>query len=139
MSFPINLNYNSAIWDVITNVDVSSDENPSVTTNYHLLTKSDLGGWRYGYYYGIELEPIQSAGCGNVEQDDNDIAYYYKLRFTMPDGAAHDLFLYNQLESIAYGFYVWSPITGASTCSGTLSGPLTYYTADGSYIKLVMN
>jgi len=62
------------------------------------------------------------------------------LSIITPDGSKHALKLYGRGDNHGDSFYQYDPGGRASGCLANqtpIAGPLTYYTADNSYIKLV--
>jgi len=68
-----------------------------------------------------------------------------RLWFVTADGARHQLGLFGDLDDAGTGFYATDPVAGVvRTCgngtgiASSISGPLTYFTVDGTYIKVVI-
>jgi YD repeat-containing protein len=130
MTVPINLTYSSALADAYA---YSGFQSGSPVT-YGAAQSSAFGGWSFtGYNYSLyEVSaPIQ---------DCNTSPPPFQLGVIMPDGAHHVLKLYGQYDTYQNGTYWFNPETGQNPCSQqTLPTPLTYYTTDGSYIRVVIN
>lgn len=121
----VSLNYNSSLYDV----------QPNSSETVYTVIKSPYGNWRYGYEFGLSLE-TQPGSC--VEGTPPSPPTLYRLHLAMPDGSSKVLYLRGQ--SVAWdGFTAYKPDgTSCVPNTGRLSGPLTYFTADGSFLRLEM-
>ncbi len=127
---------------------------PNYNTIYRaMLGPSDQGGWHYGLGYGLQLydrlwERSGARDCGDV--------YHWQVRVALPDGSVHEMIPrgWNSFNS-GDGFYRIMPGYQAECrCTGTdpsdpnycvsydvismpySTGTITYYSFDGSYLKL---
>jgi len=142
MSLPINLVYNSSLVDGLPYAGYQN----SISVTYGEAQTSGSGGWSFrgGFSYGLYevVAPIN-----------NCTAYYniyhnlvpvspppYQLGVITPDGARHLLELYNQADTGSNGAFWYNPTNGTNPCTNqTITGPLTYFTSDGSYLRASVN
>jgi len=104
--------------------------------------------------YSLDLEyraPLKGVGCGTGYTDAN--IKIFKLSIISPDGSHHALHLYPYTPSNPSGYSYWDSSGDAYYAidpAGNISVPgcgisppaagnLTYYTSDGSYLKVVMS
>ena len=152
----LSLIYNSKILDPEPSVEPSGSGSGSVLKTY--LKVNDSGGWRYNLRYALEVIDKRYEyhnaypnpyPCG---QDSSDPAYYtagdlIRVRMRFPDGGTHEFlpaFQANQDES----YYNRDPEGRIYYCVGggqavpylTNSDPdytpKTYYSGDGSHLRL---
>lgn len=129
--FTLRLHYNSKLYDA--HVEEERQPNGSVF-RLRMLEPSDHsgeGGWRYGLRYQMHLER-QAARCGQPGGTD-----VYKLYLVFPDGNLREFRPAGYDDYSNKGFFPISP-GGEQPCGGgTVPGPRTYYSTDGSYLRLV--
>jgi hypothetical protein len=147
MSMGLPLIYNSSLWDMTFGVNTNYNPNGAPSAN---LAMSENGGWQYGYQYGLSIQFSPSflsnsappmgysvppcVGAANFE--------FYQLSAVFPDGSQHVLRLYGATDDSESGFYAELPGLSPSTlaCPSTRpAGDFTYYTTDGTYVKLVIS
>jgi RHS repeat-associated protein len=126
------------------------------------------GGWQYGYDYQLWLEirpvspPPPDNGCPyagaeqcagwnyiiNVYQpyctSSFAMTFLNKFSIIFPDGSHHVLHMYGYKDDDYYEYGPnGQPYTGCPTYSPLTKAPptgsITYYTVDGTYVRLVMN
>src|SRR6266540_3592674 len=133
----IYLMYNSKLYEP------SNFSDSSLTSEFLSgikLEGSSYGGWNYGIGYQLELSArdLDLTNVCNTRPD--NLPYYWKLRVIFPDGSKHLLRLTGEPDYLGDGHYRRRPDGKvANPCSLTLSdatGPLVYYTTDGSYVRL---
>jgi RHS repeat-associated protein len=139
LSASLRMLYSSKLWDTAEGIDTTGIINP---VDYSRLMPADdgEGSWRYGYAYRLKLKDRKLE----LEQDPCTDAggYLQQLVLVTPDGAQHTM----RLEEQYYDAHVDSQ-TGfmnilpdgqpSPLCGGTpISGNITYYTTDGSYLRL---
>ncbi len=146
MGFDLQMVYNSAIYDI--QPDRVAD--PKMGRR---LQNARTGGWHYNFEnFGLTLETrVSATSSWNCEDDDHDYAKrLYRLRVGLGDGSEHVLQLRGYGDEIEDnyvehdGYYAISPNGTRSACAKTsslypkdLTGQrLTYYTSDGTYLKL---
>jgi hypothetical protein len=128
----LSLNYNSTIYDASLDLEAWGN-NPSVLTG-RLGPSNTGGGWQYSYQYGLLEESIPLKDCS---------VSLYVTRFSVvfPDGGRHILQLYDQgFPNDGDGGGRYLP-NGQPSCPGTpaiTSGSLTYFTTDGTFIRVVL-
>src|SRR5256885_16584836 len=121
--FDLDLVYDSHLYDVV------------VETDYQWLNnQATTGGWNYNFQNArLEGEAKPLTQC----QTTNDQTYF-RLRIGLPDGSLH--VLHHNGEPFANdGFYRFDPAGKPFTlCTSLapLSGWQTYYTTDGSFLRL---
>jgi RHS repeat-associated protein len=106
------------------------------------LIKSDEGGWRYGLEYKLELDNRAShyeggtmPPCPSYMQTER-----YKLKMSFPDGNEIEFRPVGYNDTGNDGYFKLYPNGFVLNC-GTSSwnyGPLTYYSTDGTYLRLVI-
>ncbi|HWQ55172.1 MAG TPA: RHS repeat-associated core domain-containing protein [Bryobacteraceae bacterium] len=142
--FDLALAANSAHYDV--RLDYSrqdQDGNPELTYN---LEPSSNNNWRYSFEYSLEFEgrpnPVNTYNCGNSEE------YYQsthpnRMTLVLPDGSRHLLRLrLPTIDDSKDGYYRYDPLgtlaVGCGPAGNNLSGALTYYTTDGTYLSVAI-
>jgi hypothetical protein len=147
-----NLTYNSQIYDIQRDPGVSQITGLP-TTFQHLRPSQQGGGWQYGYMYSLSLDIL--PGLGTNCNGTPDLRKIYRLSVISPDGSHHTLHLYpdtprspagpSLLDNNGDGYYEVDPSGHTPLCpsppdsSGNPVGDLTYYTTDGSYLKVVVS
>ncbi|MGH9754034.1 MAG: hypothetical protein ACREA2_14755, partial [Blastocatellia bacterium] len=109
----------------------------------HLLNDSPEGGWRYGFEYKPQLidrldqyDEYSRPPCAASEA-----VWRYKLKVSFPDGSLHEFRPGGHPEhsSLQDGYFAIRPDGWTTNCSGDssqVSGPMTYYSIDGTYLRL---
>jgi hypothetical protein len=141
-----NLTYNSQIYDISYDPGFSQAGNTQ-TIFQHLSSSRSGGGWQYGYMYGLSLDNRPGPGGFDCITGTEDQRKMFKLSLISPDGSHHTLHLYPNTPGGSYwdfngdGYYEVSPAGTTNGCPGTPApvGDLTYYTTDGSYLKVVVS
>lgn len=155
MSATMRLLYNSKLYDSYPEWVVWYGGNPSpqVVQQNH-LTPSGEGGWRYGTGYQLLLfnKMDQYAGLpGDLPPGTNPTPQCYpvanpaathiwKLKIAFPDGSAHEMIPLGYTNYQGEGYYEIRPDGFFETCQGGYwtSNDLTYYSVDGTFLKLVI-
>src|ERR1035438_3549675 len=130
----VNLTYNSSIYD--------ATQGEGSTTVYALGPSTTGGGWQLGFQHTLDVEDAPTCSNNNVPG--------YKLRLITPDGASHALRLIPPFPAITDkqgdAFYNIDPrfpqsYVDASCNAHVTSGitTLTYFTADGSFITVILD
>jgi RHS repeat-associated protein len=135
--FPVNLSltYNSALLDVMPAAGRSNVS--GFLTIFEYLLPSQFGGWHYSFEYAVILDyrpnPSLVGSCS-----DPSVIYSAKMTLRMPDGSAKLLRLKDQLDFFGDGYYKYGPDGSPNPCTSDppLTGTLSYYTVDGSYIRV---
>jgi RHS repeat-associated protein len=135
LSASVRLLYSSKLWDSYEYID-DTDQNP---VDASLLIPGDAGegNWRYGFEYRLKLKnkklPYLEGNC------DSASGYVYQLVLVTPDGGQHTLRLDAQYEPLhvdSDGYMNILP-DGQPVCTGApVTGTITYYSTDGTYIRL---
>ncbi|HIK12283.1 MAG TPA: hypothetical protein IGS52_18820, partial [Oscillatoriaceae cyanobacterium M33_DOE_052] len=134
----VSLIYNSKLWD--THVEVWSDQyGQPVEQNF--LDDSQEGSWRYGFQYQLKLfnrldqypDPSQMPQCPNSKA-----VYIWKLKMSFPDGSVHEFRPQGYTDILSDGYFNIRPDGLVNSCSGSswVTNTLTYYSTDGSYLRL---
>ncbi len=149
--FDLNLVYDSHLYNIL---PVEQEPNDLQI----LIPGQAAGNWLYGYNYFLEQEERYFR---TTEQDcsrGEDVEYLqnhlrvFRLRITLPDGSQHILHLRgygDELGNLYWqdGFYGIDATGRRGRCASNSTnyphdisnGDLTYYTSDGSYLKLVIH
>ena len=140
----ISLMYNSKLYD--TRVEEVLDESNQLAFQ-NLLKKSETGGWRYAISGSYTLDVIsrfeqsEPVPCGGSEDGKN--AYAMKTVLHMPDGSRKEFRPTGFSDIYDDGFYAVMPsgynVAGCGSGGLYTSGGMVYYSADGSYTKLVVD
>jgi RHS repeat-associated protein len=138
LSAVIGLFYNSKIWDSQTLIWRDLFQN---TYTDHLLRESPEGGWRYGFEYKPQLfsrlddyDETSKPPCTSLEA-----IWRYKLKVSFPDGSMHEFRPSGDTDLLQDGYFAMRPDGWRTNCysdSPHVSGPMTYYSIDGSYLRL---
>jgi len=121
--FDVDLVYDSHLYDVM------------VETDYQWLNnQATTGGWNYNFQNAkLESEAKPLTQCQTVNDQP-----YFRLRIGLPDGSLH--LLHHKGEPFANdGFYRFDPAGKPFVlCTGLtpLTGLQSYYTTDGSFLRL---
>ena len=145
--FDLALVYNSSIWQSHgIKAEVVTDE-AAGDGYFTVVPKLEAdAGWRYNFQ-GYRLDVEERRVISTSPQCDIHDGWRHRLRIGLPDGSLHTLFLQNEDNARAEvwdgeGFLIHDEngLTHRSTCSMHADIPsgqrLTYYTLDGSYLKL---
>ena len=136
----IGLYYNSKLYEAYS---TSGEDNQGNNIVLQQLRPSPEGGWRYGLRYSLTLTNLneyrlQGFTCGS----DPGVNYIYKLQVNFPDGSSHVLHRAGQAE---YGGFsrnrpdgwIYDCLTNSN--SPAVTGPMVYYSTDGSYLRLAVD
>lgn len=138
----IGLIYNSKIYDAKTQY---KQNQAGALTALSLLTSSDEGGWRYGFEYELQLEHRRDQYYSSTDAPQcpaTEAIKVHKLKMSFPDGGVRE-FLPLDYAGSADGFFAIRPDGWVQTCtppsySNWTYGPITYYSTDGTYLRLVV-
>jgi RHS repeat-associated protein len=114
----VSIQYNSKLWDVELNGDGQ--------TATAMLWPDDDGGWKYGNAYSIRFD----TDCGR--QNGNP----YKLSLVMPDGGRHLLWMTGHTDPDGNVDTIPDGYASCTVGSPSSQGAVSYYTIDGSYLKV---
>lgn len=135
----IGLYYNSKLYEAYSTSAFDHDGNNTIV---QALRQSPEGGWRYGLRYSLTLYNLNEYRLqGFTCNSDPGINYIYKLQVNFPDGSSHVLHRGGQAE---YGGYSRNRPDGwiydclTNNNSPAVTGPMVYYSTDGSYLRLVV-
>jgi RHS repeat-associated protein len=142
LSASLKLLYSSKIWD--TTEEYDNTEIDPVPASF-LKSSEDVvddtnggGGWRYACEYQLKLKlkklPFDETAC------DTTGGYVNQLVIITPDGAQHIMRLDQQYSAYtdADGYMKINP-DGQLVCPGSgtpITGIITYYSIDGTYMRL---
>ena len=146
--FDLTLVYNSSIWEARGNgyslsIDPPIPQDP-YTVYFGSQTLNADAGWRYnyqGYRIDREKKPADLPDCNAYG------VWRHRLRIGLPDGSLHTLFLqnddgaeHNLMDGEGFLIFDENGLGVDVGCPGPgrklLGQRLTYYTVDGSYLKL---
>lgn len=129
LSASINLLYNSKLWD--THVEYVPDLSNQISPQ-NFLGLSEDGGWRYGTRYDIRIINRNDGVDDPPQYPDPHAIYIWKVQVIFPDGGIHEFRPHGQADYYDDGFFsVYPPACGGG------SGPVSYYSSDGTYMRLV--
>ena len=149
LSAQLSLQYDSKLFDSHTQYYEDWDHpiggQPQVVTRNMLVT-SDQGGWHYGTGYELQLIDRGSQYPPELQPQfpAQEAIYRWKVKVAFPDGSVHE-FLPRGFGSAMQEGYIDIRPDGWQTrwVSGTytqdfpyLTNTLSYYTFDGTYLKL---
>ena len=130
----ISVYYNSKLWDTFAWIDRTGPTPREVNE----IVQSPDGGWRYALSYELRLDnrlfhdQSGPVNCSNPGSDN-----ILKLKMSFPDGSVREFRPRGFSDFFADGYFNISP-DGFGVCGGSLTSPMTYYSTDGSYLKLVI-
>src|SRR6185369_1465607 len=104
------------------------------------LRASDAGGWRYGFRYDLQLvNKDQEAQLLHPTCSTNEY-YYYKVKMKFPDGSEHIFRPSGYTDQVGDSFFRIRPDGWQFNCNSPDThvnfNPMTYYSADGSFMRL---
>jgi RHS repeat-associated protein len=156
LSASVNLIYNSKLWDSFVTREEGYDifGTPQVYS-YNNLYPGYEGGWRYGFEYSLQL--INRIDYYSLEDmptcpNSYEAEYIFRLRVRFPDGSLHEFrpLGFND-DYVLDNYYQIRPDGWRATCNGVqgppynsgyarvepyYSGTMTYYSVDGTYLRL---
>ena len=118
----------------------------------NVIVGDESGGWNYGYKYSLQViqrnitNPNPGGFINCYDGVTLDIPnsrlnmYRYRVQMTFPDGSVHTMIPQGLVSLTSDGYYNTRPDGFQENCaSGTwATGPMSYYTTDGTYAKLVV-
>ena len=139
MTVPVNFVYSSALVDYFP----VSGTYEALPATYGEASASASGGWSFqGFNYGLYELNAPISNCTAYLSNGKTVPVSpppFQFGIIMPDGAHHVLRLYGQTDTYGNASYWYSPVTGTNPCTGQSLSSLTYYTTDGSYIRVSVN
>ncbi len=145
--FDLELHYDSHLYDLLPSIHPEVIPNRGPFPIYDIGSIVSGGGWSYNFRnYRLELEIRQDADLSNTCSPTENVRVF-RLRVSLADGSLHVLHLRgsgNETDLNSYrgdGFFQVSPNGRPSPCGARSGVPmqngwLTYYTSDGSFLKL---
>jgi RHS repeat-associated protein len=136
LSASVNLLYNSKLWD--THVEYVPDLSNQISPQ-NFLGQSEAGGWRYGSTFEVELLNRNQNVDDPPQCPDPHAFYIWKLRVTFPDGSRHEFRPSGYGDYYNDGYFTIQPSGWDTGCSGSVHSVttgMTYFTTDGTYIRL---
>ena len=131
LSAKVNLHYSSKLWDIWNTTDYTKHGSSYPSER---LLQSDEGGWRYTYHYWLKVEYRKYGDMAGACDSSAEGEYPYQLFLVTPDGGKHQLYVDGRMDGDGF-MNIWPD--GRPACSGSgLSGTITYYTADSSFLRL---
>ena len=152
--FTYSLRYDSKLWnnEGTRQTDIVNPETQEPEYfNLEDISQSDTGGWQTMSFYKMEitnrlnLEPLET--CGVAGPDYLKAAYIYKVRLRFPDGSVHEMRPGASTDYYGDGYFKVDPngreyaasSTHCTTSSQLTTAGMTYYSTDGSRIRLVVD
>jgi RHS repeat-associated protein len=135
-SIPIGLNYNSSIYTWQATADPNDPSGPFQPVNSQFVDTASTAGWRYSYRYVFTtdyLGPVAPYPCSPPLGTQTWLRY----RLITPDGSSHTLYVSGQNDNQTYPAYYGLNWNYTACSPGFPSGTMNFYTADGSYIRMV--
>ncbi len=148
--FDVDLVYDSHVYDIVPHPITPLFNNPGPVIVQELQAADSTGNWKYNFSnFRLEMEERLDIdrNCPT-----NGPLRVYRYRIGLPDGSLHILHLkgFSKELSDSYdgsGFYgiganglppqnLSGPLTCWTSAGWLYSGRLTYFTTDGSYLKL---
>ncbi|MGE0102696.1 MAG: RHS repeat-associated core domain-containing protein [Blastocatellales bacterium] len=137
----LKLVYNSKLLDARQEVHYDPLD-PAANYTFNVLQASDKGGWRYGLRYQIEFIDRDDSFVNQQPQCPDDRAKYkYKISMTFPDGNSREFRPTGYSDLLNDGYYWinydgWISNCGAGGGYYAVTSGMTYYSTDGSYLRL---
>ncbi|HYG10487.1 MAG TPA: hypothetical protein VD835_11105, partial [Pyrinomonadaceae bacterium] len=135
----LNLVYNSKLWDSYPVTAYGVGGQPHDESR---LNESPDGGWRYAFKYELSVEYKHFSNpddfCSQDAGENEYGLHIAKLMLTLPDGSRHPMRLDGGWEEAQGGGYSRILPDGRGACqsvTGT-TGTLTYFSIDGTYLRL---
>ncbi|MCW5968345.1 MAG: hypothetical protein KIT57_07510 [Blastocatellales bacterium] len=134
LSASLRLTYNGKLWDSFVNYFYNGG-------NYYtenLLYQSPEGGWRYSYQYQLQAEHRPLDPSHSPCQDAED-RFVHRVKMSFPDGSTHVFRIYGYQEMDGYSEMRndgWMNSCNGSGYVPVTTGTLTYYSIDGSFLRL---
>lgn len=149
LSGQLNLHYDSKLYDSRTQYYEDWENlifgQPQVVVR-NMLKTSDEGGWHYGTGYDLQLIDRMSQYPPEIAPQfpANEAIYRWKVKVAFPDGSVREFLPRGFGNPIIEGYIDIRPdgwqtrwVAGACTQDFPyLTNTLTYYTFDGSYMRL---
>lgn len=144
--FVLKLTYNSSIYN--TSLGYGNETQGGSPTATYTLASSAGAGWIYntgGYSVDFENRPNPNGSTWPCPASNLQLQYFYRMTLILPDGSRHLLRLAGQdvANQTEDGYYQYQPDgVAASHCgnptqqSPPLTGILSYYTADGTFLNV---
>jgi RHS repeat-associated protein len=148
LSGQLSLHYDSKLYDSRTQYYEDWEHpifgQPQVVIRNMLMT-SDQGGWHYGTGYELQLIDRMSQYPPEIapQYPATETIRHYKVKVAFPDGSVHEFLPRGFGSPMEEGYYDIRPDGWQTRFTGGyvqdvpyLTNTLTYYTFDGTYIKL---
>ena len=144
----MNLHYDSKLYDSRTQYYEDWDHpiggQPQIVTRNMLVT-SEQGGWHYGTGYELQLIDRMSQYPLEIapQYPATETIYHYKVKVAFPDGSVHEFLPRGFGTGMQEGYIDIRPDGWQTRFTGGyvqdvpyLTNTLTYYTFDGTYLRL---
>ncbi len=129
--FTLRLHYNSKLYDAHIEEETQRDGTVLPLRMLEPNDDSDDWAWTYGLRYVFHLER-QVSRCGQPGGEDA-----YKFFLVFPDGNQREFRPAGYDDYSNKGFFSVSPYGEHACAAGRDTRPITYYSIDGSYLRLV--
>jgi hypothetical protein len=130
MSAGVGLYYNSKSYDSYVGEACYEENNQTICIPVEKLMASPEGGWRLGFQYKLQVYWNPNLECNNA----------FKVAMSFPDGSIHEFIPYGYGNTYIEDYYPIRPDGYGfdSACHWNMlsSATMTYYSTDGTYLKL---
>lgn len=138
----VQLNYNGKLYDTHVEVGIGSRGEP-VEKNF--IDPSEEGGWKYGLWHRLILYNRNDQYPGGLQcrpglpgqNADLRGMFIWKVKMALPDGSLHEFRPLGYTNNDG-GYFNVRPdgLTHICTSTSWFTGTLTYYSTDGSFLRL---
>lgn len=138
LGFTVYAYYNSKLWDTYVEERHTPPNQWTVWYPVSIPRPSNFGGWSIGAIYSVETEMAVDDYVfdqGNPSPEIPILESYRRTFLSTPDGSRHEMRPlgpqgYSGDMTMFFGYVNQSPATTGQ--------PMTYYSTDGSYIRMVI-
>jgi len=141
--YTLNLLYDSKLFDTKIKAHRNALD-PSQNYDLNTLQFSSSGGWHFGTRYVMSVVKRSDMFDGPTSQPhcpDPTALYVWKLKMSFPDGSIHEFRPTGYTDNVQDRYYNTNYDGFTTTCSGgsyTVTTGMHYYSADGTYLHLVV-
>jgi RHS repeat-associated protein len=140
LSAGVGLFYNSKIWDTYSFQD-GRFESQSYTT---MIKPSQSGGWRYGIKYELQIVQRWQESTVIYHGCDDEYLNNWKVKMKFPDGSEHVFRPTGHTDQLGDNFFRTNPGGWQYNCptaggdTHVITSGMTYYSADGTFMRLTV-
>jgi len=136
----IDLLYNSKLWDSYVWTYSCDPDIPYCDAHTEIVSSED-GGWRYAFNYELRLDSRRdhyydldgAITCYSGED------FIVKMEIVFPDGSVHEFRPRGFVDDGSGYFNIKPDGYRVGGCASGVTTPMTYYSVDGTYLKLVID